>query len=137
MDWKLAISILVPATIAVVGWFVAHRFSSSKDLASRRRELIVGYLIDAYRKLERSAEAAEPADSWSELESAVADIQLLGSSKQVALAQKFASEMAQAQTAFATQLLIELRQSLREELELDPVSTPIIHLRFRRHGADR
>ena len=134
MDWKLAISILVPAAIAVIGWFVVHRFSSRKDLAARRRDLIVGYLIDAYRKLEKSADAAEPSDSWDGMESAIADIQLFGSERQVTLAQQFAKEIAFNQTAFATTLLEELRQSLRTELKLELAIVPIIHLRFRRHG---
>lgn len=92
--------------------------------------MIVGYLLDAYRKLERSAEAVEPADSWKDMEAAVADIQIFGSAKQVVLAQKFASELASSQTASATTLLKELRQSLRAELKLEPVSQPIVHLRF-------
>lgn len=130
MDWKLAISVFVPAVIVVAGWFVVHQFNSSKDFAVRRREMIVGYLLDAYRKLERSAEAVEPADSWKDMEAAVADIQIFGSAKQVVLAQKFASELASSQTASATTLLKELRQSLRAELKLEPVSQPIVHLRF-------
>lgn len=127
------ISVFVPAAIAVAGWFVVHRFNASKDFAARRRELIVGYLLDAYRKLERSAEAVEPADSWKDMESAVADIQIFGSAKQVALAQQFANEIASNQTASATTLLRELRQSLRAELKLEPVAHSIIHLRFRRN----
>jgi hypothetical protein len=133
MDWKLAISVFVPAAVVVAGWFVVHRFNSSKDFAARRRELIVGYLLDAYRKLERSAEAVEPADSWKDMESAVADIQIFGSAKQVVLAQQFANEIASSHTASATTLLKELRQSLRAELKLEPVSQSIIHLRFRRN----
>lgn len=127
------ISVFVPAAVVVAGWFVVHRFNSSKDFAARRRELIVGYLLDAYRKLERSAEAVEPADSWKDMESAVADIQIFGSAKQVALAQQFANEIASNQTASATTLLKELRQSLRAELKLEPVAHSIIHLRFRRN----
>lgn len=134
MDWKLAISVFVPVTAVVIGWFVAHRFNSQKDLAARRRELIVGYLIDAYRKLERSADAVEPQESWKDMESALADIQLFGSTKQVELAQKFANEISSHQTAFTTTLLEEIRKSLRAELELDPATVPIIHLRFRGHG---
>lgn len=130
MDWKLAISLIVPAVVVVAGWFVVHRFNSRKDFAARRRELIVGYLIDAYRKLEKSADAVEPRESWKDMESAIADIQLFGSGEQVALAQKFAREIAQRQTAFATTLLEELRRSLRSELKLEHVAEPIIHLRF-------
>lgn len=131
MDWKLVITVLLPAAVVVAGWFVVHRFNSNKDFAARRRELIVGYLLDAYRKLEKSADAIEPSESWKDMEAAIADIQLFGSAKQVALAQQFAREIALRQTAFATTLLEELRQSLRTELKLEPVSHPIIHLRFR------
>ncbi|MDI1273094.1 hypothetical protein [Polaromonas sp.] len=133
MDWRLAISLLVPEAVVVAGWFVVHRFNSAKDFAARRRELIVGYLIDAYRKLEKSADPIEPQESWKDMESAIADIQLFGSGEQVNLAQQFAREIAQRQTAFATTLLEELRRSLRSELKLAPVAEPIIHLRFRRN----
>ncbi|MDQ1132310.1 hypothetical protein QE386_000905 [Pseudoxanthomonas winnipegensis] len=90
MNWQLAVSVLLPAAVAIAGWFVAHRFSSRKDLTVRRRELIIGYLIDAYRKLEKSADAVQPRDSWKDMESAISDIQLFGSEKQVALAHIFA-----------------------------------------------
>lgn len=135
MDWKVAVSVFIPALVAIVGWFVASRISARKDLATRRRELIVGYLIDAYRKLEKSASAVNPEDSWAGIESAIADIQLFGSSRQVKLAQVFAREMSQDQTSFAATLLEELRQSLRRELELTPATDPIIHLRFSRHNS--
>ncbi|UYK79897.1 hypothetical protein NG829_16300 [Xanthomonas sacchari] len=135
MDWKVAISVLVPAMVAMAGWFVVNRMAARKDLATRRRELIVGYLIDAYRKLEKSASAVAPEESWVGIESAIADIQLFGSTRQVHLAQKFAHEMSQDQTSFATTLLEELRHSLRRELELPPAEGPIIHLRFSRHDS--
>lgn len=59
---------------------------SRKDMATRRRELIVSYLVDAYRKLEKSANAVTPEESWAGIASAIADIQLFGSSGQVELA---------------------------------------------------
>lgn len=135
MDWKVFVSIFVPAVVAIVGWFVANRIGARKDLATRRRELIVSYLVDAYRKLEKSASAVIPEESWAGIESAIADIQLFGSSRQVELAQVFAREMSRNQTSFATALLEELRQSLRRELELAPATGPIIHLRFSRQDS--
>lgn len=131
----MAVSVFVPALVAIAGWFAANRISARKDLATRRRELIVGYLVDAYRKLEKSANAVTPEDSWAGIESAIADIQLFGSSRQVELAQIFAREMSRDQTSFATTLLEELRQSLRRELELAPATGSIIHLRFRRQDS--
>lgn len=92
MDWKVVISVLVPAVVAIAGWFVANRISARKDLATRRRELIVSYLVDAYRKLEKSASAVIPEESWAGIESAIADIQLFGSSRQVELAPKKVSK---------------------------------------------
>lgn len=135
MNWKVVFSVLIPAIVAISGWFVVNRISAQKDLAARRRELIVNYLIDAYRKLEKSANAVVPEESWDGMESAIADIQLFGSSRQGDLARKFAQEMSKDQKSSATTLLEELRQSLRCELELAPADGPIIHLRFSRHGS--
>ncbi len=62
--------------------------------------------------------------------SAIADIQLLGSLRQVSLARQFAFEIATKRTSSLDDLLFDLRQSLRAELELDAVSEKIIFLRF-------
>ena len=120
------------ATFAVAGFgsWVVHRFAARRDLANERRKLRVAYLLEAYRKLESASNRENMAEHWSNFESAVADIQLLGSVHQVALARKFALDMAKNKTAPLDALILDLRQSLRTELELDTVSEPIAYLWF-------
>jgi hypothetical protein len=68
---------------------------------------------------------------WENFESAIADIQLLGSSRQVELARALAHAMARDKNASLDALIFDLRRSLRAELELEPVSEPVIYLRIR------
>jgi hypothetical protein len=63
------------------------------------------------------------------LEIAVSDIQLFGSKSQVAMAQEFARQFAAKQPAILDGLLADLRADLRKELDLEPVSKDVLHLR--------
>jgi hypothetical protein len=93
----------------------------------------VQYQIDAYRKLEGVSNRGPVGNKGDEgaaiLESAVSDIQLLGSESQVAMAQEFARQFAAKQPAILDGLLADQRADLRKELELEPVSTDVLHLR--------
>ena len=130
MDWKISLTLTVPALVAIVSWVVGHHFNSKRDLANRLKEQVTKFLVDAYRKMEKSACPRKPELTWDDMESAVTDIQLLGSPEQVDLAVKFAREMAAKNTANPHPLLISLRESLRLELNLPPVDYDITHLRF-------
>lgn len=130
MDWKIALSLTLPALVAIAGWLVGHHFNSKRDVANRRKEQVTKFLLDAYRKMEKSASARKPELTWDEMESAIADIQLLGSPEQVDLAVAFARQMAAENTAYPQPLLRSLRKSLRSELNLQPLDSEITHLRF-------
>jgi hypothetical protein len=64
------------------------------------------------------------------LESAVADIQLFGSPRQVDLVQRFASDFAAKGGASLDELLSDLRTDLRAELSLEAVPEGVVHLRI-------
>ena len=98
---------------------------------NERRKLLVSYLVEAYRKLESASNRDNHKEVLPLFESAIADIQLLGSVRQVAMARQFALDMAQNRTASLDDLIFDLRQSLRRELELDPVEAKVVYLRFR------
>lgn len=131
MDWKLFTQLAVTLVIAVLGGWLGHFLSARRDLANERRKLRVAYLLEAYRKLESASNRDDLTLYQSNFESAIADIQLLGSAYQVSLAWQFADEMARNQTASLDPLIFDLRQSLRSELELEPVSQSVIYMRFR------
>lgn len=66
-------------------------------------------------RLEHAAERTS-YDHVKYLEDPIADIQLFGNKKQIDLAQKFASEMAEKGTSSLNELLKELRKDLKLQL---------------------
>lgn len=101
-------------------WFIAHRFARSRDDANKRKELRLQYLIEAYRRLERSANRKDNSRA-PEVESAIADIYPFGSPRQIELARQFSREFADSGAASLDELLINLRQELRDGLNLPKV----------------
>jgi hypothetical protein len=122
--------LLVTTLVAGVSWYVAHAFAKQRDRANKRRELLVGYLIDAYRKLEVGAARVMTIAQAEAMETAIADIQLFGSRRQVELVQEFARDIAETGGASIDALLIALRADLREELGLVDVPARLQYLRF-------
>jgi hypothetical protein len=113
----------------ILGWFAAHQLTARRDRINKRRELRAKYLIEVWRKLERSRVRPE-GSNHAELEEAVADLQLFGTPHQVELARRFCLEMAGEQQSSPDQLLLDLRNDLRRDLGLAPVSAPIQWLRL-------
>ena len=127
------ITLLIPTLVAVVSWFVGGWLSVRRDRANKRRDTRVSYLIEAYRRLEAGSNRAKPTPSSRKaIESAIADIQLFGSARQVAAAQEFARRMAEVSEASLDDLLLDLRDDLRKELQLEPVKGRLKFLRFGR-----
>lgn len=135
MEIELA-KVAIGVVIAVVGWVVGHRFNARRDLAASRREIINGYLIDAYRKLNQFAcvvaSGSAGSSSMAEnLTSAIGDIQLFGTPAQINLAREFSEQLATQKsvpTVLLTELLQRLRRTLRAELRLEATDVPIAHL---------
>jgi len=130
MDWKLFAQLVVAFCVAVLGWWVGHGLSSRRDLANDRRKLRVSYLLEAYRRLEAGSNRSNAEPYRAQLESAIADVQLLGSPTQVKMARAFARDMAQHSEGSLDDLLADLRRSLRDELQLESADESIIFLRF-------
>lgn len=78
------LTLLIPTLVAVASWFVGSWLSVRRDRANKRRDLRVQYLIEAYRRLEAAGRCPLVPPYSSEMESAVADVQLFGTSEQVA-----------------------------------------------------
>lgn len=130
MDWKLFAQLFVTFMVAALGWWVAHSLSARRDLANERRKMRIGYLLEAYRRLEGTANPSDPKSKRSQLESAIADIQLLGSPQQVKMAADFSKSISIHGEAPLDELLFNLRSSLRSELQLESVDAKITFLRF-------
>jgi hypothetical protein len=125
------VTVLISALLAVLGWLVAYVSTIRRDRLTKQRDLRTQYLLDAYRRLEGAGNRRNPsADEEKALESAVADIQLLGSAEQVQLARIFALEFAKNGQASLDPLLESLRLDLRSELALATIDERITFLRI-------
>lgn len=102
-----------------------------------RRDLRVQHLLEAYRRLEGAANREKPTEeNRAATESAIADVQLLGSSEQVQLARQFALDITGTGGASLNPLLEMLRRELRDELSLEPLHEKLTILRFVRDEKD-
>ena len=124
------LTLLIPTVVAIVSWFVGSWLSVRRDRANKRRDLRVQYLIEAYRRLVTASNRDPSPSQFVDLESAVDDIQLFGTPKQVSAAQEFAHNMADNREASLDELLADLRSDLRKELKLDPIEGNRVFLRF-------
>lgn len=117
---------------------LTHLLTSRRDLANRRRELRVEYLLSAYRTMADTPERPLYRGSLDArgFEKAVADIQLLGSRRQAELATELARTMASDGQADPAPLLLLLRDDLREEMSLEALSDKPIHLRINEDPPD-
>ncbi len=122
--------IIITSAIVILGWIAAHFFAVWRERINKRRDLKITYLIEAYRKLESSANRNDQSKYRSGTESAIADIQLFGSKKQIELSQQFSNEIAQNSCGKLDELLVNLRGDLRKELSLKKIPKKIRYLRL-------
>jgi len=131
MDWKLFAQLAATFAVTAVGWWMAYYFSKRRDIENDRPKLRTEYLLEAYRKLQNSSHRVGNEKVYNDaLESAISDIQLLGSARQSKLAAQFSLDMAEEGVAYMDDLLLDLRNELRKELNLEPLSNPSRVLRF-------
>jgi len=126
-------ALILAPLVAVIGWFVAHQFNVHRDRLNKRRDLRIQYLLEAYRRLESAANREEKTEEQAvDFESAVADIQLLGTSQEINATVKYLREHASGE-AQINELLCLLRDDLRGELGLPLFRGNVVVFRFIRH----
>ncbi len=122
---------LIAASVAVIGWYMAHRFNTARDRTNKRNDMITQYLLEAYRRLEMAANREDKTEEQAiAFESAIADIQLLGSHAQISKTIQYLHAHASSKGGTIDQVLCLLRNDLRKELGLSPVEEPPIIFRF-------
>jgi hypothetical protein len=132
--WK----IIVTAVIAVLSWIIAHRFNTIRDRDLKRRELITTHLINAYRILANDITRREASvERDIKLETVISELQLFGSEKQINLTKKLADDVTKGGDFYVDDLLNELRDDLRKELNLSQVEGNVKWLRFEKHKAGK
>ena len=127
LPWASLLGPTLAALIAVIGWFVLHRSNVKRDRGNKRRDLITAYLLKAYRRMEAAANRDEKSEEQAlAFESALADIQLLGTPDQFAATLEYIDSHTgggEGQLGIGRVLGL-LRDDLRHELDLAPLVSP-------------
>lgn len=112
--------------LLIVGWIVAHYFTSKRDIENERRKKRIEKLTECYQALLRlglnglyfieddgKTINREVGDA---VEDAIGLIHVYGTDEQSVLATKYAADMQDAKSANFTELLDCLRRDIREML---------------------
>jgi hypothetical protein len=122
---------LITVSAAIYGWFKVHRLNSERDRELKRREIITKHLIDAYRLLANDIVHRDPSPETDlKLEMFITDLQLFGSDYQIKLTKKLTDDVVKGGYFSVNELLVDLRNSLREELNLSPIEGRVTWLRY-------
>ena len=141
LEWAPVWGPLLAVVVLMVGWWVVHGLNLERDVEAKQRDIQVQYLIEAYRRLQESANRGPAFETDREyvqqvqgLECAIGDIQLFGSPDEVKLARQFAEQLAGPdKKANLDELLMLLRSHLRQQLRLDALEEkPPVQLRISR-----
>jgi hypothetical protein len=131
----IQVSVSIIAVVAALGAVaLTHYFASWRDRRNKQREQRISYLVSAYRALCKANNHPRLHEVADDVEQAVADIQLLGSSEQIKLVQAFATELGEGRSAELNPLLNSLRDSLRDELGADRTMRRLVWLRIGRQA---
>ena len=133
MNTEILIPLLITTCVAIFGWVVGHTLNASRDFQNKKREIQLKYLIESYRHLEAGASRGNifGIKYGEDFESAIADIQLLGSHEQTKMAKKLIEQIASRDSQASTgPLLISLRNTLRAQLKLNKIDEEPVHFRL-------
>ena len=133
MNWTLLIPLLITTTFGMLGWFAGHWLSTSRDRVNKKRDIRITFLLEAYRRLEAASHRKEITGTKYavDFESAIADIQLLGTPEQILLVKEVVKGIHRRDPqANARQLLLSLRNELREHLDLKPLDEESLPFRI-------
>lgn len=131
----VGVGVIISALVVVVGWWIVHWLNVHRDTLAKRRELRVQYLLEAYRRLEAASyrTSSDLPEAQRAFESAVADIQLLGTRAQIDALQAFLDDFLRGvKGAKVDDALKLLRNDLRKELSLEIDVPPVRIFRFER-----
>jgi hypothetical protein len=108
---------IISALVIIVGWPAVYLFDKHRDLINRQKEIRIKYLIEVYRLLDSVSNRSEDAP-YNNLESAIADVMLFGTEKQIDIARQIVKSFVDDRKANLTPLLNDLRMELRKELRI-------------------
>lgn len=132
LDLRLALSLGIPALIAVAGWFLAHALSARREVNSKRREIRLKGLEAAYIRLAMAGQRDWTDEQKLGFEQFVAEIQLYGTPRQIELTIELVKAFIAKQPRITFDPLLEnLRDTLRKELRMEKVTGSVWWYRFK------
>lgn len=138
IDWRLVATIGIPTMVIVAGWFLVHWLNARRDLASRKREARLKALEAAYMRIAASHNRELTDKSKDDLETFVAEIQLYGTPRQIELMTEIAEGFTKSNSRISYDAILrDLRDTIRMELHLEPVSGEVRWLRFNRDSGEK
>lgn len=120
---------LFTATVLALLAVALNSYLHDRQLRKTKR---VDFLIQAYREIEAGSNWPNVPNKTA-FERALADVFLMGSPKQITLAEELMDALGSGSSADTTELLQQLRHDLRMELGLERVSKKFRFLRLARH----
>lgn len=134
---QIVVSFMSGILLATGTLFFTYFQVKKNNFHNKKQEIIVGYLIESYRKLalavQRNPEKNSPY--FRDLESVVADIQLFGTKSQNKALINLLDEWSLKNMGSLDDLLTQLRNHIRSELALEKVDEPVRW--FRPEGAPK
>ena len=131
------VAALVASFFLAMGWFVTGITGELSSAHAAKREVRLGHLLRIYRVVDATVRENKLATTDQERQhsvkqvlQALGEIQLLGTEREVELAQQATRELIRGGGADLMPLLVELRESLREEMGLKQISAPILFVEF-------
>jgi hypothetical protein len=133
IDWKTVVTLSLPVVSAAVGWVYVHRLNSARDLETRRREARLKALEAAFMRLATASNRTLTDPLMDQIETFVSELQLYGTPRQVELMGKLVEALRIPNNlAKFDELLIDLRDGIRNELRLEKLPPEIWWFRFHR-----
>ncbi len=130
------LKILITIVLALIGYIATHYFNSRRDIELKQREIITGHLINAYRILTTEITRRElTMERNLKLENIISELQLFGSEREVELTKKLAEDIKKGGDFYMDDLINELRDNLRKELNLQSAYGNVVWLRYEKNGA--
>jgi hypothetical protein len=129
-------SLLITSVVTIMGFFIVGQINAYNDKTNKLREVKINYLIDAYTKLANGSQRPINAASYHrDFELAVSQIQLFGSAPELSALDKALENSRDISNQDTLKLnvdsvLITLRNSLRREMDLDPIDKNVEWFRF-------
>jgi hypothetical protein len=132
-QWIAVLSVVA----VVIGWFASSWLQSTRERKRRQDEMRVAFLAEAYERLALISNRSLTDEVARSIETAVAKYSLSEIPKAIKLVHRFLDEWAESEQktgqgrASLDPLLFALRDSLRRELSLSKVRSPVRWLRPR------